>query len=85
MFVDRGAEYAWPIIPPPTRCRVDRHPPELAVTGPHGRRGATVTMGSRLSCYLVSLRDGSAFLSVSSEHPEQVVEMIMTAPPQEAA
>ncbi|MEU4540056.1 hypothetical protein AB0G15_34970 [Streptosporangium sp. NPDC023825] len=40
---------------------------------------ATVTMGPRSGSYLVSLRDGSGPQPVRSEHPEQVVALIVAA------
>jgi hypothetical protein len=58
---------------------MERHPPELTVKGPQGWRVATVTMGARSGSYLVSLRDGSGPQAVTSEHPEQVVKLILAA------
>ncbi|WP_433374395.1 hypothetical protein [Streptosporangium sp. CA-115845] len=66
---------------PYPRSRLDRYPPELAVLGPEGRRAAVVTVGPRSGCYLVSLRNGSDLQTVRSEHPEQVVELILAARP----
>ncbi|WP_436759503.1 hypothetical protein [Streptosporangium sp. V21-05] len=58
---------------------MNRYPPELAVIAPGGRREATVTMGPRSGCYLVSLRNGTDPQTVRSEHPEQVVKLILAA------
>ncbi|GAA2867516.1 hypothetical protein GCM10010517_27120 [Streptosporangium fragile] len=73
---DRPAS-RWP------RSWTDRHPPELAVIGPQGGREATVTVGPRSGCYLVSLRNGPDLQAVKREHPEQVVELILAAWPGE--
>ncbi|WP_371780387.1 hypothetical protein [Streptosporangium subroseum] len=51
--------------------------PELVVTGSQGRRGATVSVGPRSGCYLVSLRNGPGPETVRDPH--QVVDLILTA------
>ncbi|WP_449066675.1 hypothetical protein [Planomonospora algeriensis] len=61
------------------RYWLDRYPPELTVTGPQGGRDATVTMGPRSGCYLVSLRNGPDLETVRSEQPERVADLIATA------
>ncbi|WP_329087348.1 hypothetical protein [Streptosporangium sp. NBC_01469] len=63
---------------PAFRSRADRHPPELAVIA-QGRRAATVTIGPRSGCYLVSVRRGGPNLhAVGREQPHRVVELIVT-------
>ncbi|GAA4196832.1 hypothetical protein GCM10022252_44780 [Streptosporangium oxazolinicum] len=63
---------------PVFRSRADRHPPELAVIA-QGRRAATVTIGPRSGCYLVSVRRGGPNLhAVGRERPHRVVELIVT-------
>ncbi len=57
--------------------RTDRRPPELAVIA-QGRRAATVTIGPRSGCYLVSVRDGPNLYAVRREQPHRVVELIVT-------
>ncbi|WP_440069777.1 hypothetical protein [Streptosporangium sp. OZ121] len=76
LFANSAA--AWP-DQPPLRSWMERHPPELTVKGPQGWRMATVTMGPRSGSYLVSLRDSSDLQAVRSEHPEQVVALIVAA------
>lgn len=68
----------WPNRPD-SRTWVKRHPPELAVIGPHGWRDITVTMGSRSGCYLVSIRNGPDLQTVGQEQPEKVVDLILAA------
>lgn len=67
----------WP--DPPVQSSVERQPPELAVIGPQGWRDATVTVGQRSGSYMVSVRGGPALQTVRSEHPEQVVDLIIAA------
>ncbi|MEU4535709.1 hypothetical protein AB0G15_12690 [Streptosporangium sp. NPDC023825] len=76
LFANSAA--AWP-DQPPLRSWMERHPPELTVKGSHGCRVATVTMGVRSGSYLVSLCDDSGPRAVRSEHPEQVVALILAA------
>ncbi|MEV6859811.1 hypothetical protein AB0M44_02205 [Streptosporangium subroseum] len=52
--------------------------PELAVVGSPGRRDATVSVGPRSGCYLVSLGNGPSLETV--REPQQVVDLILTAP-----
>ncbi|MEV6863105.1 hypothetical protein AB0M44_19145 [Streptosporangium subroseum] len=78
LFAGREDAATWPNRPP-LRSWVDRYPPELAVTGPQGWCDATVTMGPRSGCYLVSFRDGPDLQTVRSEHPELVVDLILSA------
>ncbi|MET8340271.1 hypothetical protein [Streptosporangium canum] len=54
-----------------------RYPPELTVTGSQGWCDATVTVGPRSGCYLVSLRNGSDLQKVRGEQPEKVVDLIL--------
>ncbi|WP_440104572.1 hypothetical protein [Streptosporangium sp. H16] len=68
----------WPNRPD-SRSWMNRHPPELAVTGPQGWRDVTVTVGSRSGCYLVSIRNGPDLQTVGREHPEKVVDLILAA------
>ncbi|GAA4192038.1 hypothetical protein GCM10022252_32810 [Streptosporangium oxazolinicum] len=77
LFASRAAEPPSP--DKPVSWWTERHPPELAVIGARGGREATVTMGPRSGSYLLSLRDGSDLLAVRSEHPEQVVALIVAA------
>lgn len=58
---------------------MERHPPELAVIGPQGWRDATVTVGQRSGSYMLAVRGGPALQTVRSEHPEQVVALIIAA------
>ncbi|MEV4753269.1 hypothetical protein ACFPKZ_13385 [Streptosporangium amethystogenes subsp. fukuiense] len=53
--------------------------PELVVCGGAGSVTATVTMGARSGCYLVSLRDGPDLQTV--REPQQVANLILTARP----
>ncbi|MEU3168734.1 hypothetical protein [Streptosporangium sp. NPDC006930] len=76
LFAD--SEAAWP-DQPPLRSWMERYPPELTVKGPQGWCVATVTVGARSGSYLVSLRDGAGLQAVRSEHPEQVVALIVAA------
>ncbi|WP_440073807.1 hypothetical protein [Streptosporangium sp. OZ121] len=69
---------AWP-DQPPLRSWMERHPPELTVKGPQGWCEATVTMGPRSGCYLVSIRNGADLQTVRQEHPEKVVDLILAA------
>ncbi|MFF3441538.1 hypothetical protein [Streptosporangium sp. NPDC002721] len=62
---------------PGFRSRTDRHPPELTVIA-QGRRAATVTIGPRSGCYLVSVRSGLNLHAVRREQPHMVVELIVT-------
>ncbi|MEU8377611.1 hypothetical protein [Streptosporangium sp. NPDC048865] len=57
--------------------RTDRHPPALTVMA-QGRRAATVTIGPRSGCYLVSVRSGPNLHAVRREQPHRVVELIVT-------
>ncbi|WP_436757755.1 hypothetical protein [Streptosporangium sp. V21-05] len=68
----------WPNRPD-SRTWVKRHPPELAVIGPQGRRDVTVTMESRSGCYLVSIRNGPDLQAVGQEQPGKVVDLILAA------
>ncbi|GAA0825463.1 hypothetical protein GCM10009525_18550 [Streptosporangium amethystogenes subsp. fukuiense] len=68
----------WPNRPD-SRTWMKRHPPELAVIGPQGWRDATVTVGSRSGCYLVSIRNGPDLQAVGQEQPEKVVDLILAA------
>ncbi|MEV6865303.1 hypothetical protein AB0M44_30375 [Streptosporangium subroseum] len=52
--------------------------PELTVHGDAGWTVATVIMGSRSGCYLVSMRDGRDIETVPSETPEKVASLILT-------
>lgn len=84
LYASRSDALPRPERPTP-RSWMNRYPPELAVIGPGGRREATVTVGPRSGCYLVSLRDRSDPQTVRSEHPEQVVELLLAARPEEGA
>jgi hypothetical protein len=53
--------------------------PELRVTDPQGWRDATVTVGPRSGCYLVSLRNGPNLQTV--REPQQVADLILGARP----
>jgi hypothetical protein len=50
--------------------------PELVVTGSQGRRDATVSVGPRSGCYLVSLRNGPG--PETERDLQQVVDLILT-------
>lgn len=80
LFADRTDEVTWPDRPA-FRSWLDRYPPELTVIGPQGCCDVTVTMGPRSGCYLVSLRSTTDPQIVRSEHPEQVVDLILAAQP----
>jgi hypothetical protein len=54
-----------------------RHAPELIVHNGAGRVVATVTMGPRSGCYLVSLWNGFDLRTVKREHPEKVADLIL--------
>ncbi|WP_371778734.1 hypothetical protein [Streptosporangium subroseum] len=53
--------------------------PELAVTGPRGWHDATVSMGPRSGCYLVSLSSGSSPETV--REPQQAADLILSSWP----
>ncbi|MDP9848662.1 hypothetical protein [Streptosporangium lutulentum] len=57
------------------------HAPELTVHDAAGSAAATVTMGPRSGCYLVSLRNGSDPQTVRRERPERVANLICAAQP----
>ncbi|WP_433366886.1 hypothetical protein [Streptosporangium sp. CA-115845] len=56
-----------------------RHVPELVVHNDVGWVDATVTIGPRSGCYLVSLRNGPGLETV--REPRQVADLILTAQP----
>jgi hypothetical protein len=56
-----------------------RHVPELVVHNNAGWVDATVTIGPRSGCYLVSLRGGPDLETV--REPRQVADLILTAQP----
>jgi hypothetical protein len=62
-----------------------RRAPELAVHNAAGWVVATVTMGPRSGCYLVSLRNGAALQAVRREQPEKAANLICTAQPGDGA
>ncbi|WP_371784664.1 hypothetical protein [Streptosporangium subroseum] len=53
-----------------------RFAPELVVAGPPGWR-ATVIVGSRSGCYLVSIRNGPDLQTV--REPQRVADLLLTA------
>ncbi|MEV6861838.1 hypothetical protein AB0M44_12650 [Streptosporangium subroseum] len=56
-----------------------RHAPELVVRSRAGWVVATVTVGSRSGCYLVSMRDSKDTETVPSESPEKVAGLFLPA------
>ncbi|MDP9843228.1 hypothetical protein [Streptosporangium lutulentum] len=55
------------------------HVPELFVRSDAGWLIATVTMGTRSGCYLVSVPGGTGLQT--AREPEQVAHLILTPPP----
>ncbi|MFJ2031560.1 hypothetical protein [Streptosporangium sp. NPDC087985] len=58
-----------------------RYAPELVVRSDAGGVAATVTMGPRSGCYLVSIPNGPDLQAVRSGHPEKVVNLVLAAQP----
>ncbi|MER6173061.1 hypothetical protein [Streptosporangium sp. NPDC001681] len=75
-FADRTDAPTWPGLSAP-RSWTKRHPPELVVIDSQGRRDATVTIGPRSGCYLVSVRDGPDLQAFRQEQPQNVVHLII--------
>ncbi|AWS47190.1 hypothetical protein [Streptosporangium sp. 'caverna'] len=62
-----------------------RYAPELIVHSGAGWVFATVTVGARSGCYLVSLWNGFDLRTVKREHPEKVADLILSIRPEERA
>ncbi|WP_326645276.1 hypothetical protein OG884_12670 [Streptosporangium sp. NBC_01755] len=58
-----------------------RYAPELVVHGEAGWLTASVSIGTRSGCYLVSLRNGPGLQTVRREQPEKVVNLVLGAQP----
>ncbi|WP_329426786.1 hypothetical protein OG339_42110 [Streptosporangium sp. NBC_01495] len=63
-----------------------RRTPELVAHSPEGWEVATVTVGTRSNCYVVSLPSvGVTAQLVNANQPHAVVDLILAALPKEAA
>ncbi|MGW4426261.1 hypothetical protein [Streptosporangium sp. NPDC004631] len=78
LFAGRPDTTQWP-DKPPVRSWLIRRPPELVVIDSVGRRQATVIMGPRTECYVISLPASPAPQTISRAEPEQVVVLIARA------
>ncbi|GAA4219420.1 hypothetical protein FHR32_000387 [Streptosporangium album] len=58
-----------------------RYTPELVVHSDVGWVIATVAIGQRSGCYLVSISQGPNLETVPSAHPEMVANLVLTAQP----
>ncbi|MEV6866631.1 hypothetical protein AB0M44_37250 [Streptosporangium subroseum] len=64
---------------PYPKGQIQWHVPELFVRSDAGWLTATVTMGTRSGCYLVSVRGGTGLQT--AREPEQVAHLILATPP----